>query len=233
MIYLIKRRPRTSREELIAHWFGSHMPAVIAMQQDSAARGKRHATRYFVTLFDADRDGRHPWDGMAQLWYDSPLRKPETAIGTEPTDTFQQHVEPYLPWATTEYVILDGSEHLPVSPLTLNAPFPCTRSGFYKLSFLLKAKAGTDFAALFDHWLRIHVPNVKATMERAGGFRYVVSQSLDPAAEPFTGLAELYFHDASGWARYRELYQPDGIEQWVDAAATSMLSAGTELIGIH
>ena len=232
MIYLIRRRPRVSREELIAHWFGSHMPAVIAMQHDSAARGKRHATRYFVTLFDSDRDGGHPWDGMAQLWYDQPLRKPETPIGTTPTDTFQQKVEPYLPWATTEYVILDGSEHLPVEPLTLNAPFPCTRSGFYKLSFLVKAKRDTDFAAFFEHWLGVHVPNVKATMERAGGFRYVVSHSLDPSAEPHAGLAELYFHDAGGWARYRELIKPDGMERWVDAPGTLMLRASTEMIGL-
>jgi hypothetical protein len=138
----------------------------------------------------------------------------------------------YLMWATTEYVILDGSEHLPVEPLTLNAPFPCTRSGFYQLSFLVKAKEGTDFAAFFAHWLGVHVPNVKTTMERAGGFRYVVSHSLDPRAEPYAGLAELYFHDPAGWARYRELIQPDGMEQWVDREGTPMLVARTHLIGL-
>ena len=142
MIYLIKRRPTTSREELVAHWFANHMPAVIAGQHDAAARGKRHASRYYVTLFDADRDGEHPWDGMAQLWWDRPPRPPAEPLATTPTDTFQQKVLPHVPWATTEHVILDGSEHLPVEPLTLNAPFPCTRSGFYQLSFLVKAKDG-------------------------------------------------------------------------------------------
>ena len=184
MIYLIKRRPSTSREELVAHWFANHMPAVIAGQHDAAARGKRHASRYYVTLFDADRDGEHAWDGMAQLWWDRPPRPPAEPLATTPTDTFQQKVLPHVPWATTEYVILDGSEHLPVEPLTLNAPFPCTRSGFYQLSFLVKARPDTDFDAFFAHWLGVHVPNVKATMERAGGFRYVVSHSLDPRAEP-------------------------------------------------
>ena len=71
MIYLIKRRPTTSREELVAHWFANHMPAVIAAQHDAAARGKRHAKRYHVALFDADRNGEHPWDGMAQLWWEN------------------------------------------------------------------------------------------------------------------------------------------------------------------
>ena len=29
MMYLIRRKPATSREELVAHWFANHMPAVI------------------------------------------------------------------------------------------------------------------------------------------------------------------------------------------------------------
>ena len=32
MNYLIKARPTTSREELVAHWFANHMPIVIAAQ---------------------------------------------------------------------------------------------------------------------------------------------------------------------------------------------------------
>jgi hypothetical protein len=232
MIYLIKRRPTTSRDELVAHWFANHMPAVIAGQHDAAARGKRHASRYYVTLFDANRDGDHPWDGMAQLWWDRALRQPAEPLGAPPADTFQQKVEPHWPWATTEYVILDGSEHLPVEPLTLNAPFPCTRSGFYQLCFLVKAKVGTDFAAFFAHWLGVHVPNVKATMERAAGFRYVVSHSIDPASSRYAGLAELFFHEPAGWTRYRELIQPDGMEDWVDGDGTVMLTARTHLIGL-
>ena len=232
MIYLIKRRSGTTREELIAHWFANHMPAVIAGQQDAAAQGKRHARRYYVTLFDANAQGEHPWDGMAQLWWDRALRMPAEPLATTPTDTFQQKVEPHWPWATTEYVILDGSGHLPVEPCTLNAPFPCTRSGFYQLSFLVKAKEGADFKAFFAHWLGVHVPNVRATMERAGGFRYVVSHSLDPSAGAYAGLAELFFHDPAGWARYRELVRPDGMEEWVDAAGTVALTARTHFIGL-
>ena len=232
MMYLIKRRPTTSREELVAHWFANHMPAVIAAQHDAAARGKRHATRYHVTLFDANRDGEHPWDGMAQLWWDKPLRPLSEPLGTTPTDTFQQKVEPHGQWATTEYVVLDGSDRLPIEPLTLNAPFPCTRSGFYKLSFLVKAQDGTDFDAFFAHWLGVHVPNVRSTMERAGGLRYVVSHSLEPRSERWAGLAELYFEDPTGWARYRKIIEPDGMEQWVDRDGTLMLSARTEMIGL-
>ena len=232
MIYLIKRRPSTSRDELVAHWFKNHMPGVIQGQQERAEQGKLHARRYIATLFEANKDGIHPWDGMAQLWWDKPLPRPDVAHGTAPTDTFQQKVEPYVPWATTEYVVTEGSENLKVEPLTLNDPFPCTRSGFHKLSFLVKAKDGVGFDKLFSHWLNVHLPNVRATLEKADGFRYVVSHSIDPQTEPYAGMAELYFHDQSGWSRYRETIRPDGMEQWVDGDGTVVLHASTEMIGL-
>ncbi len=232
MMYLIKRRPKTSREELVAHWFANHMPIVIARQAAQAARGKLHATRYIATLFDPDETGEHPWDGVAQLWYEKPLPVPATSHGTEPTDTFQEKAEPYIPWATTEYVVMDGSERLPVVALTLNEPFPTTRTGFFKIAFLVVAKTNTDFDALFAHWLDVHVPNVTSVMHQVGGFRYVVSHSLNPEQEPYAGMAELYFPDASGWQRYRETIEPDGMERWVSDTETLALRAHTEMIGI-
>jgi len=230
IIYLIRRKQTTSREEIIAHWFANHMPSVIKNQHDSAAKGRRHATKYIATLFDADRNGEHPWDGMAQLWFDAPLRMPKIPHGTTPTDTFQEKAEPYVPWMTTEYVVMDGD--LPVQPLTLNDPFPCTRSGFYKISFLVKAKDGTDYAAFFAHWLGLHVPNVRSTMLKVGGFRYCVSHSINPQSEPYAGLAELYFADESGWESYKKVIQPDGMEEWVDGSGGLVLPARTEMIGI-
>ncbi len=229
MMYLIKRRASTSREELIAHWFANHMPLVIKSQHDAAAAGRSHAHRYIATLFDANSNGEHPWDGVAQLWWDRPLGRPKVATGTTPRDSFQQKAEPYVGWATTEYVVLDGSERLPVEPLTLNAPFPCTRSGFFKMTFLVKAKPNIRFADLYAHWLGVHAPNVVEVMQRVGGFRYVVSHSIDPDNEPYAGMAELYFPDASSWSRYLETVRSDGIEAMVDSLS---LTAGTQMIGI-
>ena len=232
MQYLIKRKPDTSREELVAHWFANHMPIVIDAMAAQKAAGQVHAKRYIATLFDADRDGLHPWDGVAQLWFDIALPKPDVAHGTEPTDSFQEKAEPYVPWATTEYVVIDGSDHLPVTPLTLNAPFPTTRSGFCKVTFLVKAKPNADFTALFDHWLDVHVPNVRNVMEKVGGVRYVVSHSVDPSEEPYAGMAELYFENADGWRQYKQHIEPDGMEQWVADEGTLVLRAQTEMIGI-
>lgn len=230
MIYLIKRKSGTSREELVMHWFANHMPIVIENQKISAKGGRRHATKYITTLFDTDKKGRHPWDGMAQLWFDKPLRKPKVPHGTEPTDTFQQKAEPYVGWATREFVIIDGE--LPVEPLTLNDPFPTTRTGFYKKIFLVPAIEGTDFDEFFEHWLLTHVPNVYSVMEEVGGFRYCVGHSFNPESEQYAGIAELYFPDVSGWETYKRTIQPDGMEKWVDVENMLVLTAQTEMIGI-
>ena len=77
------------------------------------------------------------------------------------------------------------------------------------------AKPGTDFDAFFDHWLSVHAANVRGVMEQVGGFRYLISHSLAPAEDPWAGLAELYFHDPSGWDAYRKTIRPDGMERWV------------------
>jgi hypothetical protein len=231
-MYLIKRRNTATREELLVHWFANHMPLVIKSQHDAAAAGRPHARRYIATLFDADANGEHPWDGVAQLWWDQALPRMKTPAGATPRDSFQQKAEPYVGWATTEYVVLDGSEHLPVEPLTLNPPFPCTRSGFFKMTFLVKAQPDTVFADFFDHWLNVHVPNVIDGMRRVGGLRYVVSHSIEPQNEPYAGMAELYFPDASAWTRFQETVEPDGMERWVDAGATLALRARTEMIGM-
>jgi hypothetical protein len=224
-MFLIKRRPTSTREELVAHWFANHMPGVIRSLQGSAQG-------YMATLFDADASGAHPWDGVAQVWMDAAVPAAAEPFGTTPTDSFQEHADPYESWATREYVVMDGSEQIPVRPLTLNTPFPCTRSGFFKVSFLVKALPNVDYDAFFDHWLRVHVPNVARTMDQAGGFRYVVSHSLSPAEEPYAGMAELYFPDLSGWRRYKEMIQLDGMERWVADEGTLVLRARTEMIGI-
>jgi len=231
MVYLIRRRATTSREELIAHWFANHMPGVIDRNARNRDAGKPHATHYVATLFDPAPDGAQAWDGMAQLWYAAPLPRPAQASGVEPYDTFQQKAEPYWPWATREYVVIDGA--LPLDPPTLNPPFPCTRSGFLKVTFLVALKAGADRDAFFAHWLDVHVPNVRETMTAVGGFRYVVGHSLEPETEPYAGMAELYFPDPAGWAAYRERIEPDGMAEWVDYDATAVLQSGTEMVGIE
>lgn len=230
MVYLIKRRPTTTREELIAHWFANHMPAVIARAEQQRSAGQPHAEHYVATLLDGKVKGSGEWDGIAQLWYAQPLPRPASPHGAPPSDTFQEKVEPYLPWATREYVVMDGA--LPLEPPTLNPPYPCTRSGFFKVTFLVCLKEGAEREALFDHWLDVHVPNVRATMEAVGGFRYVVGQSLEPDTEPYVGMAELYFPDATGWSAYQKTIREDGMVEWIDRETMPIYHSGTEMVGI-
>lgn len=226
MMYLIRRRPGVSREELIAHWFANHMPGVIRSMELQASAGRTAARRYIATLFDAQEEPG--WDGVAQLWFDAALPAPAEPHGTRPADSFQERAEPYVPWATTEYVVLDGE--LPVTPLTLNAPFPTTRSGFVKGVFLLAAKADADHGALCAHWLDVHAPNVVEHMTPHGGFRYVISQSLNPESEPYAGMAELYFRDAEGWQAFLGALPDDGLGNYIERAELHL--SGTEMIGI-
>ena len=66
---------------------------------------------------------------------------------------------------------------------------------FFKLTFLMLKKG--DRQALFDHWLDVHVPNVREVMGKIGGFRYVVSHSLEPDTE-HAGMADSISQTKSG-----------------------------------
>lgn len=236
MVYLIKRRPETSREELIAHWFANHMPNVIARNAQAKADGNPSASHYVATLFDEQPDGalddnRLVWDGAAQLWYDAPLPHPAGPSGEPPRDTFQEKVHPYWPWATQEYVAVDGP--LPLNPPTLNPPFPCTRSGFVKQVSLVPVRQGVSPQALFDHWLDVHLPNVVETLKKVGGFRYVVSLSLDMANAPYAGMPELYFPDVATQQAFWAEIKPDGFQNFADAENTVRFRCGTEMVGME
>lgn len=229
MQFLITRRPGTSRDELVANWFANHMPEVVARELRRADNDQPHARRYIATLFDSSAGGGEAaWDGVAQLWFDEPFARSDTPFGTEPRDTFQQKAAPYVGWPTTEHVVVDGE--LPLTPNTLNDPFPCTRSGFFKVTALLTTKPGVDHDEFFGHWLEVHAPNVADVMAQAGGYRYVVSHSMEPGVDPHAGMAELYFADREGWDRYRELAVSDGFGDFV--AGVETFTSNTEMIGI-
>ena len=239
--YLIKRRATTSREELIAHWFANHMPAVIERNAQSQAAGLPFAKHYVATLYDEQPDGaldqsggdggRPVWDGCAQLWFGEPPPWPKQASGVVPTDTFQEKVEPYGPWATQEYVAVDGA--LPLELPTLNPPFPCTRSGFVKQVSLVPLRAGVSMEALVDHWLDVHLPNVVETLQKVGGFRYVVNLSTDMERAPYAGMPELYFPDLTAQQAFWQEIKPDGFGEYADADRTVRFRCGTEMVGVE
>ena len=230
MQFLIARRPGVTREELMVNWFATHMPAAAERQRQMADRNGTAAPRYVATLFDAVQSGAQVWDGVAQMWATAAFPREQTPYGTEPTDTFQEKALPYASWPTTEYVIVDGE--LPVTPNSFGEPFPATRGGFLKVTTLLKARAGIDLAALHEHWLDVHGPNVAGAMQRAGAFRFVISLSDEPDVDPYVGMAELYFPDKQSLKTYLAVYRSDGVEKYFDTNAALYLRSQTEMIGI-
>lgn len=231
-MYLIRRRSGVSREELIAHWFANHMPGVIDAQEQARTKGWPRAFRYMATLFEPIADDPDRWDGVAQLWWDRALPRPSEPFGEPPRDSFQERAEPYWPWATAEYVIVDGDGHLPVEPLRFGRPYPTTRSGFYKTLCLMAVPPDTDYPAFVHHWLTVHAENVRSVLEQCGGFRYVVSASLEPQVDPYVGMAEIYFDRPDGWSRLQQALAPDGTVGSLDLARTRFYSSTTEMIGI-
>ena len=179
-------------------------------------------------MFNAS--SRQTWDGMAQLHFDKPLPMPKQAHGEPAQGMFQMLAEPYLPWATVRYRFMDSD--IDCHPNPLQSPWPATRTGFYKQCFLVAARSGVDFEAMFDHWLNVHVPNVMNTMRQADGLRYNLSLSIDPLNAPYAGLAELYFGSRDDWVRYRDLITADGLETYVNDEASFYVGCETEMIGI-
>ncbi|MEM7405697.1 MAG: EthD domain-containing protein [Pseudomonadota bacterium] len=229
MQFLIKRKAATTREQLVAHWFANHMPRVMERNDRQEAAQEPFFRHYLVSLFDAHDGDEHAWDGVAQLWFDAPTPRPATASGVVPTDSFHEKVEPYWPWATQEWIAVEGS--LPVEPLTLDAPYPCSRSGFLKQTSLVAARPGVDLDDMFAHWLGAHVTNVMQCLEQVGGLRYVVSLSTDLEHAPYAGMAELYFPDAAARTAFWDIIQPDGFQDFVDAGKTRRFTGATEFIG--
>ena len=230
MQFLIGRRPGVTRDELVVHWFANHMPAAMAGQKQMAASNGTPEPRYIATLYNSVPSGEQVWDGVAQIWTQAPFPREKTPHGATPRDTFQQKARPYVGWPTTEYVVVDGD--LPFTPNDLNEPFPCTRTGFLKVTTILTAKADVDHQVLTDHWLNVHAPNVAGVMDQVGAFRYAVSISDEPAVDPYVGMAELYFPDKDALRGYLELYESDGIEQYFDDDARLIFRSTTEMIGI-
>ena len=205
MLYLIKQRPESTREQLVANWFSNHMPGVIAALGPGGTAeqaGRPHTTRYHATLLDPtfEREGERVWDGYASLHYAEEQPNGPIPHGTTPSDTFQQHANPYVGWALQEQILLDNSsaggvERLPTNPNTLNDPWPATRGCFYKVVVMVKAQPGTGFDSAFDE-LRGAAMSAQNNFPRAGGsFKTSLNLSLHPEEEEYCALVELYFAD--------------------------------------
>lgn len=226
MIFPVRRKTGVSHEEFIAYWFAHHMPFTIDMMGD---RG----WGYIGTVFKTAQDGEHAWDGMAQMFLDQPLSNPPEGFGATPADSFHDRaVQPYFGWATQEFVILDGSEKLPVQPLTLAAPFPTSRSGFFKVVNFVSAPEKGNPQNFQSDWLDTRAERVSSAMQQTNGFRYVVSVSLETDTETRAGLEELYFSDHTDWLDFQEIVGRGDSTRWAGAGGEQTFFSDTEFVAI-
>lgn len=225
MVFPVKRKPTTSRHEFVAYWFAHHMPFTIAAM---AGRGRG----YIGTVFKGAPDNGGGWDGFAQMFLADPLRHPPEGFGARPVDSFQERVEPYFGWATREYVVESGADHLFVRPLTLGLPFPTSRSGFFKVVVFVPPQADADHGSFQSRWLTERAPRIADALRQVDGFRYVVSLSLEPETAPYSGMEELYFHDESAWRRFQALIGADDMAWWGAGEGPQTFFSDTEFVAI-
>lgn len=222
MIFPVKRKRTASREEFIAFWFAHHMPVTIAAMGDQG-------WGYIGTIFEPPAQQGESWDGIAQMFLEQPLVNPDAGFGAKPVDSFHERaVQPYFGWPTREFVVTAGTDVLPVTPLTLDAPFPTSRSGFFKVVTFVPLQQTADNTAMQAKWLEQRAPRVADALEQAGGFRYLVSLGMDLTAGAYLGMEELYFPDRAAWVRLQQMIAHDDMV----SATASHYYAGTEFIAI-
>jgi len=228
MLFLIRRRAHTTRDALVAQWFKNHMPAVIAAQSSAKEKGFNHATRYWATLFQ--ETGERAWDGVAQLWFQAPMPYPDEPFGTQPSDSFQEHAEPYHAWETEETVLFD---HLPLAQgLTLNEPYPTTRTSMHRITLLIPAESSSIDLSTLNHWLGHETAPFQDQAEAAGCLRCAVSLSTQPNRDPYLGVLEFYFTAVSDWPAFLAQLSDPLIQELLESTTTERYFSDTEFIGI-
>ncbi len=214
---MVRRKDNVSRDEFVARWYAHHMPKIIAQVNEGAANNRRFTSSYVVSLFDNIVSGlpedNQPLDGMAVMLTDREVARPNNGRRFTPGDSFVQLAEPFWSWQTQEYVVLDPSDRLPLTPHTFGPPFPTTRSGFIKVTrLLITHNENGDWTRLKQHWLDTRLPCLRDKILSVGGFGLLANISLYPEDNRYAGAEEYYFHNLSQWQRFVEINGVNGDE---------------------
>ena len=200
---IARRRDGVAHDELIERWRSTHATNVV---QHMAPDG------YTLTFFDP-RDGRSPYDGMAELRYLNAERARSVTGANIPAvvagDGWSDLVQLPTTWMrATEHVIVAG----PSAEATKTE-----REAAFKLTFLIRARAGVDTETVKRHWLDVHMPNFRQDFVASGGVRYVVNIADRVAGEDLIGLGELSYRDRASAESHRP--PDDGFKELIDLRA--------------
>ncbi len=187
---IARRRAGVTQDELVAHWQGTHAANVVEHMRPDG---------YTLTFFDP-RDGKAPFDGMAELRYRDAARAKALTGANIPAAAAQ---DGWADLVELPNVWLRTTEHVVVAGPTGTAATRQEREAAYKLTFLLAARDGFDPDAVKRHWLDVHVPNFRRDFVACGGVRYVVHPAERSAGEDLIGVGELSYRDRAGAESHR------------------------------
>ena len=174
-IVAVKRRDGVSHEELVDVWEHIHIPHVRELAQPVA---------YRVTFFDPGQPNVD-CDGMAELTFRDEAHFDDT-VGRNASPNVR--ADGFGRFAASLPIQLFTDERVNVAGETT--------PHHLKISFFAKSRAGVSVEALHEHWLGVHLPNVKAAVERTpSAVRYVVNLSRAGSPSTFDGMAAIWFRD--------------------------------------
>jgi hypothetical protein len=205
-IVAVKRRDGVSHEELVDFWEHIHIPHVRELAQP---------IKYRVTFFDRDQPNVD-CDGMAELTFRDEAHFDSTVGRNAPPN-----------------IRADGfgklASSLPIQLFTderVNVDAETTRDDL-KISFFATHRAGVSVEAFHEHWVGVHLPNVKAAVERTpSAVRYVVNLSRPGSASSFDGMAAIWFRDPA--ATFTDLGLTD--DGYIGLIGESLTVRGHELV---
>jgi len=207
-IVAVKRRDGISHEALVEAWEHSHVPHVRELTKP---------VEYRVTFFDPDQPDVE-CDGMAELTFRDRAHFDDTvgrnAGPNVDADGFSRFVAS-LP------IRLQTDERV-------NVDAPTTRDDL-KISYFAKRRSGVSVEAFHEHWLGVHLPNVKAAVERTpSAVRYVVNLAQAGSSSSFDGMAAIWFRDPA--ATFQDLGLTD--DGFLGLIGESLTVRGHELVAV-
>ncbi len=208
---IARRREGVTQQALLEYWRGVHAANVLEHMKPD---------RYTLTFFDP-RNGKTPYDGMAELGYIDPEQARRVTGGNIPAaaanDGWADLVQLPNTWMrVTEHIAVAGPKGSPATKAEREAAF--------KLTFLVSARPEQDADEVRRHWLEVHVPNFREQFVANGGVRYVINVAERTTGEHLLGLAELSYRDRAGALAHQP--PDDGFRAMIDLRALP----GTEVV---
>ncbi len=211
MIYPIRRQSRLSQEEFQAYWHDVHGPLVA---KNARALG---ANRYIQVhtiddpVYKSSREARgmtEPFDGVAELWWDSLEAVAETADTPEGQEARRELLEDEKTFIDFSRSSLWFAMELPqVNPTPENI-IATEHNTIVKFYYVLHRQPQLSREAFQLYWRMNHGPVIRSWAPAMGVLRYIQVHTLDDAIaeaprtergkmeDIYDGHAELWFDGA-------------------------------------